>query len=414
MSDLAVESPIWLGNKRAPNRLVHLAMECNDAFNGLPSELTLRRYRRLAQAKAGITNVEATSVSSSSRARIHQLVTDEAHRKGIEQLTSEFKQINHDTILCYQITHSGQISDPRFSEVLRVYDLKGFDSTPGRLLETSEIGQIRDSFIRAAEIVHDSGADMVDVKLCHGYLGGQTIRPANTRIDEYGGSLENRMRFAREVVQGIKGKIPDPNFKIMARFSIYEGDATLNGEPVVGGVGTRGPESTEFDLEESHQILRMLAGYGVDILSISAGMPKYNGAKWVGLSKAPEEFNIDRPETYQAYHHFAFAKGAKELNLGIPVIASGFSIFGKSISKVGENVISHGYGDMLGIGRQSLADPDIERILSGNANYCVRCGGCRELLFAQMPLGCAWYDPFYTMMRDSVRLHTRTPEKPKK
>ena len=377
-------------------------MECNDSFGGFPSELTLKRYRRLAEARAGITNVEATAVVNSSISRLHQLIADEHHRKGIEKLTTEFKKINQDTVLCYQLTHPGQTADPRFSEIVRVYDSKNFAATAGRLLEASEIRQIREAFIKAAEIVHDSGADMVDIKLSGGYFGSQILRPANTRNDEYGGSLENRMRFAKEVIEGIKERITEPNFKIMTRFSVCEGGTMVNREPIIGGIGTKGgPESIEFSLDEPHEMLRMLVSYGVDILNITGGRTP--------PSKPPKGFKVDKPESYTAYYYLDLGRGVKELNLGVPVIGSGFSTFGNNISKVGDNSILHGYTDMIGIGRQSLADPDIEKILAGNAKYCVRCGGCGELLDAQMPVGCTHHDPVYTALRESTRLHFTAP-----
>jgi len=403
LNDIELNSAVWIGDRKAPNRVVHQPVECNDSFGGFPSELTLNRYKRLAEARAGITIVEATAVVSSSISRLHQLIADKQHRQGIEKLTSEFKKINQDTILCYQLTHSGQISDPRFSEVVRLYDVEDSRTAIGRKLETSEIRQIREAFIKGAEIVHDSGADMVDIKLCNGFFGSQILRPANTRNDEYGGSLDNRMRFAKEVIEGIKERISDPNFKVMTRFSIYECTTTVDGEPVpiMGGVGTKGPESTEFSLDEPHEMLRMLVNYGVDILNITGGVHF--------PPKAPKEFRIDNPRSYSTYHYLDFARGVKDLKLGVPVICSGFSVFGENISRVGENSILHGYTDMVGIGRQALADPDIKRILAGNAQYCTRCRGCNELLLAQMPVGCTHYDPVYTVIRDSTRLHFTAP-----
>jgi len=115
--DISLNSPIWIGDRKAPNRVVHQPMECNDSFKGFPSELTLRRYRRLAEARAGITIVESTVVVSSSRSWLHELIADEQHRSGIERLTSEFKKVNQDTLLCYQLSHPGQIRDPRFSDL---------------------------------------------------------------------------------------------------------------------------------------------------------------------------------------------------------------------------------------------------------------------------------------------------------
>ena len=155
LSEIGLNSTIWIGGRKTPNRVVHQPMECNDSFSGFPSELTLNRYQRLAEARAGITIVEATAVASSSISRLHQLIADEQHRAGIDKLTSEFKEINQDTILCFQLTHSGQISDPRFSEVVRLYEVEDSRTAVGRILDANEIKRIREAFIKASEIVHD-------------------------------------------------------------------------------------------------------------------------------------------------------------------------------------------------------------------------------------------------------------------
>lgn len=392
-----LDSSLTIGNRRAPNRIVHQPMECNDSINGFPSEFTLKRYKRMAKGKAGITIIESTTVNGSALSRRHQLIADQRHKPGIDKLTREFKKINQDTLLCYQLTHPGQVGDPRFSEVVRVYDPQDPSKAAGRKLDKHEIKEIRESFIKSAEIIYQSGADMVDLKLCHNYLGCQMLRPANTRNDEYGGSLENRMRFAREVIEGIRDRISDSKFKIMVRFSFYEGK-TSPLIPEVGGIGTTGPNSTEINFEEPCDMLRKLVKYGVDIIDVSGGE--------VIPVKKPAVLEINDPQSYSTYHHLDFAKRVKNLNLGVPIIASGFSIFGKDISTVGENTILNGYADMVGIGRQALVDPDIHRILKGNGNYCKRCMGCIELLVAQMPVGCTQFDPIYSMLKESYRLNT--------
>jgi 2,4-dienoyl-CoA reductase-like NADH-dependent reductase (Old Yellow Enzyme family) len=335
------------------------------------------------------------------------LIADEEHRKGIEKLTNTFKKLNTETILCYQLTHPGQISDSRISTNVRIYEPKGFDNIPGRLLSTDEIKWIRERFIRAAEIVYDSGADMVDIKLCHGYLGAQLVRPANTRNDEYGGSLENRMRFPREVIGGINERIKDPKFKIMVRLSLLEGAGQQSRISLKGSIGTKGAESTETSLDEPFKILRMLVDCGVDVINITAGASGQNFS-WMFPSKAPKGFKVDNPESYREYHYLAFAKMAKELDLGVPIICSGFSIFDRDISCVALNSVLHGYADMIGIGRQTLVDPDTERILNGSAKYCVRCNGCLELLHSQMLVGCTYFDPLYGALLRSTRLCSRS------
>ena len=395
-----LKSPVSIGNLIAPNRIVHQPMECNDSFKGFPSELTIKRYQNMARGRAGITIIESACVTGSSLSRIHQLIADDQHRSGVEKLTVEFKKINQETLLCYQLTHPGQVSDPRFSDVVRVYDPLDPSKAAGRKLDKQEIKDLREAFINSAEIVHRSGADMVDIKLCHFYLGCQMLRPANTRNDEYGGSLENRMRFAREIIEGIKERIHDPKFKIMVRFSFYEGK-TQPLIPEVGGIGTKGPGSSEVSFDEPCEMLRSLEKYGVDIIDVSGGE--------VIPVKKPAALEIDDPESYSSYHHLDFAKRVKVLNLRVPIIGSGFSVFGKDIAVMGENSVLNGYCDMVGIGRQSLVDPDVQRIISGKCEYCSRCMGCIDLLVGQMPVGCTQYDPFYAMMKEASRLRQSHP-----
>jgi 2,4-dienoyl-CoA reductase-like NADH-dependent reductase (Old Yellow Enzyme family) len=136
--------------------------------------------------------------------------------------------------------------------------------------------------------------------------------------------------------------------------------------------------------------------YGVDIINISGGE--------VIPIKKPAAMEINKPQSYSTYHHLDFAKRVKGLNLGVPVIGSGFSVFGKDMAAVGEGSVLNGYCDMMGIGRQSLVDPDVLRIIEGKCNYCSRCMGCIELLVAQMPVGCTQYDPVYSMIKESTRL----------
>lgn len=394
--NITLKTPLSIGDRIAPNRMVHQPMECNDFLGGFPSELTLKRYRRLAEAKAGITVVECGGVLSSSKSRLHGFMADESHRSGVEKLTGEFKKVNQDTLLCYQLSHYAQRGDPRFSEAVSIHDSSGSDKAEGRILGTSEIKQIRDAFIKSAVIVHGSGADMVDVKLCHNHFGHQIIRQENKRPDEYGGNIENRMRFAREVIEGIKERIPDSKFKIMVRFEVSE-TLSESADPSRPGEERKAIENKTFDFGEQAEMLRLLVKYGVDILNITGG--------GFIMFKAPQGFQIDNPQSYSTHKPLFYAKQVKDLDLGIPVITSGLSVFGDKIPEVGRNAVLNGYADMVGVGRQILADPDIDRILAGNAEYCTRCGGCMELVEAQLPGGCTNYDPFYELLKQSIRLH---------
>ena len=74
--------------------------------------------------------------------------------------------------------------------------------------------EILDRFVDAAKMARDCGADGVDFKLCHGYLGTQVLRPFNDRKWKYGGSWGNRTRFAYEFYERVAKEIHDPNFLV--------------------------------------------------------------------------------------------------------------------------------------------------------------------------------------------------------
>jgi 2,4-dienoyl-CoA reductase-like NADH-dependent reductase (Old Yellow Enzyme family) len=158
----ALFTPIKIGTKTAVNRIALNAMECNDADkNGDPSELTYTRYRKNFEGNAGVIVVEAISVISESRGRLNQLIGTPSNLKGLTKLFTEMKKVNDKPLLIIQLTHSGELSEPKFSRRVCVKPLPGFG---GDLLTEEEVEDIIDNFVSAAKVAHDAGADGVDVK----------------------------------------------------------------------------------------------------------------------------------------------------------------------------------------------------------------------------------------------------------
>ena len=93
------------------------------------------------------------------------------------------KKINDKAVFIWQLTHSGEISHPDFSKRVTVKPHADFG---GELLSEEDIDKILDQFVLGAKIAHECGADGVDFKICHGYLGTQLLRPYNDRKWKYG------------------------------------------------------------------------------------------------------------------------------------------------------------------------------------------------------------------------------------
>ena len=141
----ALSNSIKIGNRTAPNRLVNQPMECNDAdASGNPSDLTLERYRNLAIGGAGMITVESLSISPRSRARKNQLIIEEKNSKPLADLVKEMKRINPESLIIFQINHSGIVSGS-FSEVVSYYPAytPTTDSTV-RILTDGDVDKIKE------------------------------------------------------------------------------------------------------------------------------------------------------------------------------------------------------------------------------------------------------------------------------
>ncbi|UCH22670.1 MAG: NADH:flavin oxidoreductase [Deltaproteobacteria bacterium] len=389
MNTQMISTPIRVGKKEAPNRIVFQPMECNDAdSNGDPSDLSINRYRRFAEGGAGIIFTESLTITSESRARKSQLSITEQNAKGLKRLIKEMREVNGDSLILFQLNQSGQLSEAAFSKVISVYPTKDPDI---HVLTEEEIEEISDNFVKAAVIAKQVGADGIDFKHCHGYVCTEMIQPANTRNDRYGGSFENRTRFFRETTRKMKDALDDDSFLLGVRFNAYDG--------VTGGFGTAGPEEVIEDLSEPIAFSKMIAETGMDYINVSAGIA---GSEITQPSKKYPE---------GVYRLFGWAKAVKEA-VDIPVIGSGYSslrdgknglpetdLAKKTFLYWAEKNLKDGNVDLVGVGRQSLADPLFpKKILGGQldtVDWCTICDHCLALMFAQKDVGCATYDKYY-------------------
>lgn len=168
-------------------------MECCDSDDeGNPTERTYRRYRNLFEGGAGIVDLEAITVQWESRSRKNQLSVMPRNQKALSKFVSELRKINDKTIFVWQLTHSGELSNPDFSRRVCVKPTPGFG---GDVVDEAYVEKTIDQFVLSAKIARDCGADGIDFKNCHGYLDSQILRPYNDRKWKYGGPWENRTRF---------------------------------------------------------------------------------------------------------------------------------------------------------------------------------------------------------------------------
>jgi len=368
-----------IGQRSTTNRLAAQPMEGNcGGAGGAVSELCLEKYRQQAKGKWGIIIAEAISVTPNSLARKDALVMSRQNLDGFKRLVDAVKQINPDTVLLFQITHSGPVSNPTFSEKVCV--------TPGgegRYLPTDEIARIKDAFVECSLLSEAAGADGIDFKICHGYLCAELLRPANNRNDKWGGSFENRTRFLREGIAEIAARRKSKDFILGSRFSMYEG--------IRGGCGTTSSEEIIENLTEMKQLIELMGTMGMDYINVSAGIP----------AKTPI---ITRPvpiAELMYLHHLRYTRFAKETLQAIgsdtKVIGSAYSVLQERALPVAEEMLEKNYADFIGWGRQTLADPLMPVKLMNNekVDYCIACSGCSKMMIKQIEVGCMMFNPYY-------------------
>lgn len=385
---------IMIGPRKAQNRFFVQAMETNmEDESGNPSERTIQRYEELARGGAGLITLEAISVTRESRARDNQLMIMPQNEKPLTKFMDRVHAANPKSLVVFQLTHSGELSSPEFSRRVTPNPLPGYG---GDLLSEDDVERIMDDYVTAAKIAYHAGADGIDLKLCHGYLGCQMIRPHNDRDWKYGGSWENRTRFPYELMERIRKEIPDKNFLIGSKISAWEG--------FPGGFGTEGPHSPIMDLTEPIALIKGLEERGASFIVQSAGSPGIT----VSLTQ------VDKHIPYYAYLQQYWAKEfRKALKPETVVIGSNFSPFrnGKNglcavtpeesnLLNYGEWCINDNVCDMIALGRQSFADPYLpKKVCEGKEEeikWCMLCDNCLELLIQQSKVGCVVHDKFAT------------------
>ncbi|MCI9491932.1 MAG: FAD-dependent oxidoreductase [Lachnospiraceae bacterium] len=242
-----------------------------------------------------------------------------------------------------------------------------------RGITKEEIKKYVENFAKAAFLVKEAGGDGVEIHAVHeGYLLDQfAIGFYNKRDDEYGGSLENRLRFPREIVEAIKEKC-GKDFPVSVRYSVrsYVKDFNRGALP--------GEEFEEMgrDLEEGVAAAKLLEEYGYDMLNCDNG--SYDSWFW------------PHPPVYmpKACNLKDVAEVKKAVN--IPVVCAGRF----DDPELADKAIEEGQIDLMGMGRPLLADPELgKKFYEGrlaDVRPCIACHqGCLGRIFQGKDISCA-------------------------
>ncbi len=360
-------TPVAMGRRSAPNRLTAQAMEISAAGDGGGvSDAHMERYRQLGTGGWGVVFVEAVSVTGRHLARKRGLVLSRENLTGFRRLVASFREAGGGGLVLFQLSHAGRLCGS-FSRPVGVY--RENDGIP--VLTEGEIDETVDLFAEAVRLSHEAGADGVDIKACHGYLGGEMLRPRNDRGDKYGGSPGNRSRFIAAIIREARKISGD--FIVGTRISFYEG--------IRGGCGTGSGQGYIEEPDDMYALLDHIVQAGADFINVSAGVPV----------RTPRLTRPQQANSFDMFHHFRYAAMVKRRFPGLTVIGSAYSVGRERAAEYARDNITRGYADMAGFGRQSLADPLFPRRLADGGSdirYCTLCGGCSRLLKEQKPVYC--------------------------
>ena len=341
-------SPLTVKNMTIKNRIVMMPMGTNyGEQNGEMSFLHINYYEQRAKGGTGLIIVENASVDSPQGSNgTTQLRID--HDNYLPRLFKFCENIHrYGTKIAIQINHAGASA---VSSRINMQPVSASDvpSKEGgeipRPLSKDEILHIVKKYGEAAKRAQTAGFDAVEIHAGHSYLISQFLSPiTNKRTDEFGGSVENRTRFCRMVIDEVRKQV-GPFFPIMLRLSADE---------LMEGGNT---------LEDTLEYLDYLQEE-VDIFDVSCGL---NGSI---------QYQIDAnylPDGWRSY----MAKAVKE-KFNKPCISMG----NVRDPKVAERILADGDADLIGMGRGLIADPAwVNKVATGHEcdlRKCISCNvGC--------------------------------------
>lgn len=380
-------APIKILNKTVNNRLVYQAMEgCDGTFDGVPDELTVRRYMRFAEGGAGIIWFEATAVSEDGRANPRQMYINEKNLDAFKRIVKDIKErclkVNgFEPLVICQLTHSGRYSKPKGTPApLIAYNNPIFEKDnpidKNRIMSDEQLDGVCEALVKGAALAEQAGFDGADIKCCHRYLLCELLSAFTRENSRYGGSFENRTRLIRTAAEGAlanRGK----DFIITTRMNAYDGFEYPY------GFGVNEGEGITPDFTEAKMLCRELVKLGMPLINITMGNPYVNP-------------HVNRPFARGGYEHpeapiagvqrmlDGIAEVAAEIK-GTPVISSGLSYLGAMSPNVVGAYIAQGKFDFAGYGRETLAYPNLAKDICttgglDKGKVCIACGKCSEIM----------------------------------
>lgn len=442
--DSPLRKPLSRHELTIGNRICVQPMEGWDGTaDGRPTESTFRRWQRFGQSGGKlIWGGEAVAVCHEGRANPNQLVAAEHTSASLARMralfVAEHRKVTgseHGLLVGLQLTHSGRFcrpnthdcSEPRILYRHPLLDRRLKLSADYPVMTDGEIEVIIQQFHSAAALAWKLGFDFVDIKHCHGYLGHEFLS-AHTRSGPYGGSFENRTRFLREVVEGIRTQCP--GLGIAVRLSAidtvpYIPDATRSAD---GRLGPGIPEASAslipyrwafgadsmrphtHNLDEPVQFLTLLEQLGIRLVNLTAGSPYYNPhVQRPALYPPCDGYQPPEDPLIGVARQMEMTRKLKQRFPSLIIVGSAYSYLQDFLPYVAQAAVREGWVDVVGIGRMVLSYPEILWDAThgrpiDHKRICRTFSDCTTAPRKGLPSGCYPLDSYYKTSEAAAKL----------
>ncbi|WP_258359123.1 FAD-dependent oxidoreductase [Moorella sulfitireducens] len=368
-----VFTPFKIRNIVFKNRIeITPAVACLASENGMVTEAMIAYHQQLARSGAAIVTI-GDSVIDFYQGKEHEAqlnLGDDRILPGLYRLVQAIER--HGAVASIEINHGGRFSAPGLLEgrnpigpspipsraELMFAGIEGRRAVPVREMTQEDIDRAIEQYAHAVYNCYQAGFKMVMLHGAHGHLLAQFLSPlSNKRRDIYGGSLENRARFAIQVLEAIRKKVGN---KIIIEYRISADELVPEG----------------MRLEETLQFIKMIEDK-IDLLHVSAGV----------ICEPETNPDIIQPTYYPRGHNVHWAEKIKK-EVKVPV-----TTVGSITMEMAEEILKEGKADMVGMMRNVLADNRyVEKMRRGeieDVRPCLRCNTCTHNTARFYPVICA-------------------------
>jgi 2,4-dienoyl-CoA reductase-like NADH-dependent reductase (Old Yellow Enzyme family) len=374
-----VFAPARLGPLTLRNRIIKAATFEGVMPGGKMSDALIEYHRRVAAGGAAMSTVAYLAVSPEGRTDRHCLLLDEETAKDLRRLTDAIHADG--AAAAAQIGHAGPVANARSNRAPALAPSGGFTPMGSRLhaIDAAGIERVVEDYRAAAERAVEAGFDSIEVHVGHNYLLSAFLSPKlNKRKDQFGGSVENRARFARTVLRTVRDAVGD-RAAVTAKLNMADG--------VDGGLW----------LDESVEVATLFEADGtLDALELTGGSSLAN-PMYLFRGDAPlQEFRATLPAPVRVgfklighrflkaypYEEAFFLPFARQFHAALttPIILLG----GITELATIEAALAEGFA-FVAMARALLREPDLpNRMQAGTtrSSLCIHCNKCMPTIYS--------------------------------